>query len=233
MASRASGRNHTWRAARLRGGASRLACPRRRRSAPGERGNMSGKRKLLIAGAAVAALLVVFFTVVFVRLRREVARIQAVELAEHDLSKIADGAYRGTETFGSVFEVEVTVKDHRIARVEMLRDDGRKYARKAAAILEAVALEQWLEVDAVSGATVTSKVLLNAVNDALLRARRLGGREVRGRRSPGAGSCFAGVAGGGGREEPRPPRAHLRGPVARGAWQECADAPPRGDVAGA
>ena len=129
------------------------------------------KKKIIIGVVAFLGVVVLVFAYNFGQMIREIARVMDAPLAEHDLSRVADGAYAGKTTYmGSAFEVEVKVKDHRVTGIDVLKDDDSEYANNAAAVLANVVEKQTLEVDAVSGATTTSKVLLNAVNDALLRA---------------------------------------------------------------
>ena len=113
--------------------------------------------------------------------------------ASYDLTKIADGTYRGTaqvadngnadndDAFaGYTVTVNVTVADHKIAKVEMVRDEpgeSTSYVKKAvegtkkatgvpAAIVDA----QSTDVDSVSGATFTSTAIKAATDSALQAA---------------------------------------------------------------
>jgi uncharacterized protein with FMN-binding domain len=133
----------------------------------------TGRKRIIIGAVVFLGVVIVVFAYNFGQMIREIGRVMDAPLAQHDLSLVADGAYPGETTYmGSAFEVEVKVKDHRVTGIDVLKDDGREYSKKAAAVLVNVIEKQSLEVDAVSGATTTSKVLLNAVNDALLRARQ-------------------------------------------------------------
>ena len=134
-----------------------------------------GSRRLLYRdlsfGLVPAVVLIVFALVMILLVRREINRVLETSLAEHDLSAIPDGAHEGTEAYlGKVFALAVEVKAGRIERIQVRSDDGREYSTKARSVLAKVVEAQSLEVDAATGATVTSKVFLNAVNDALTRA---------------------------------------------------------------
>ena len=132
---------------------------------------MRSRTKTFIRPVALAACLAAGSSCIVLRVGREVGRVRRTPLGEHDLARAADGSYRGATTFmGSDFEVEVTLKGHRIERIVVVKDDGRKYVERAAPILDRVLQAQSLDVDAVSGATVTSRVLLIAIDDALRRA---------------------------------------------------------------
>ena len=86
-----------------------------------------------------------------------------------DLARVWDGVYIGKHRYGVFsFKVEVTVSQHRIADIRIIKNSGqKKYAKMAEAVIDRVLRAQSVEVDAVSGATMSSKGLLNAVRDAL------------------------------------------------------------------
>lgn len=88
-----------------------------------------------------------------------------------DMSAIADGNYEGTaEHFGIVYGARVELRGGKIIRMEATRDQGGLYAELARGICTRVAREGKLEVDAISGATTTSRALQHAGVNALERA---------------------------------------------------------------
>ncbi len=83
------------------------------------------------------------------------------------MEKVADGTYLGQSDGGMVqVEVAVTVKNHRIEGIELIRHENGKGAAAEAIISEMVAKNTY-EVDVVSSATISSKTIMNAVNNAL------------------------------------------------------------------
>jgi len=91
-------------------------------------------------------------------------------LAQIDLQKIEDGVYFGSHsTFPVSADVRVSVKDHMIAGIEIVKHTNGQGAA-AEAIPGKVLESQTLQVDCVSGATYSSKVLLKAIENALLGA---------------------------------------------------------------
>lgn len=90
-----------------------------------------------------------------------------------DLAAIPDGTYEGTGEglFGPI-QVSVTVSGGKIAGVQVKsHSDTPDIASEAIrGIPKAMVEEQKIEVDAVSGATFTSKGIIQAVKDALSRA---------------------------------------------------------------
>jgi len=101
-----------------------------------------------------------------VRYRRIISEI---ELNTPNLLQIQDGTFNGY--FDAILvaaNVDVTVENHRI--VEIIINEhyfGRDSAVEAEAVIDDVISTQSLEVDAVAGATNSSRVILNAVQIAL------------------------------------------------------------------
>jgi uncharacterized protein with FMN-binding domain len=91
-------------------------------------------------------------------------------IAEVDLAAIDDGTYTGSySAFPVTAEVSVTVKDHVITGIELLKHDNGQGA-PAEVIPGKVVEAQSLQVDTVSGATHSSLVILKAIENALVGA---------------------------------------------------------------
>lgn len=90
-----------------------------------------------------------------------------VKLSMPELSKIDDGVYRGSaKDFPVLASVEVTVTSGRIAGFTILKHrTGRGKAAEASGAQ--VVEKQTIEIDAVSSATFSSKVILKAGENAL------------------------------------------------------------------
>lgn len=83
-------------------------------------------------------------------------------------SGLPDGACRGYYDGGMVkAEVEVTIAGGAMTDIRILRHDCGK-GKPAEAIVDDVVAAQSLDVDAVAGATYSSKVILKAIELALL-----------------------------------------------------------------
>jgi uncharacterized protein with FMN-binding domain len=105
-----------------------------------------------------------------------IGTVSNLQIGDVDLSRVADGVYEGRYQHSRWdYSVRVSVKDHRITAVSML--DGKKslmgqftnmvtgkYTDELAA---RVASQGTLKVDTVSGATVSQKALLKAIENAL------------------------------------------------------------------
>ena len=95
------------------------------------------------------------------------AKVAALTFDEIDLTKVEDGVYEGQCDTGVVrVRVQVTVRDHRLESIELLEHENGRGA-PAEAILDQMVQEQTTAVDAVSGATCSSKVIRKAVENAL------------------------------------------------------------------
>lgn len=92
-----------------------------------------------------------------------------LEISNVDISSIPDGTYTGVYIATPIeAEVEVTLKNQKITSINLVKhDNGRGQA--AEIIPENVVQAQTLEVDAISGATYSSKVILKAIENALQR----------------------------------------------------------------
>lgn len=89
------------------------------------------------------------------------------------LGELCDGTYSGFAHNMNTAEVEITLVDHRIESVRVIRLDATRFGRPAADSLPArMVREQTPYVDAVSGATEASHTLINATANALNKAPR-------------------------------------------------------------
>ena len=95
------------------------------------------------------------------------AKVAALTFDEIDLTKVDDGVYEGQCDTGVVrARVQVTVRDHRMESIELLEHaNGR--GTPAEVILDQMLQNQTTAVDAVSGATCSSKVIRKAVENAI------------------------------------------------------------------
>ena len=86
-----------------------------------------------------------------------------------DLAGISDGVYKGSCKAVLVSaKVEVMVEDHEIVEIRILEHMGGR-GEKAEMVSRWVIDRQSLKVNAVSGATTSSKVILKAIENALRR----------------------------------------------------------------
>ena len=92
---------------------------------------------------------------------------KALTITTPNYEKLPDGAYRGVYDGGLVrAEVAVTIHAKNIQSVELLQHDHGRGA-EAEKIVDSIVEAQSLEVDVISGATVSSKAILKAAENAL------------------------------------------------------------------
>lgn len=125
------------------------------------------KKKIFILLAVLFCVTAGFLIGAPAVLRKNLTALALEEIPDVDLTEIADGVYTGSCTVLPVSaEVKVTVKDHVITEIGLVRHFNGQGS--AAEILpEKVVEAQSLGVDIVSGATYSSKVILKAVRNAL------------------------------------------------------------------
>lgn len=98
---------------------------------------------------------------------QNLSKLTQMKIEDIDLSEISDGIYEGSyELFPVSVEVAVTIKAHQISKIDLIKHDNGKGAA-AEAITDEVVKAESLQVDAVSGATFSSKVILKAIENAL------------------------------------------------------------------
>lgn len=91
-----------------------------------------------------------------------------VEISNIDLRKIDDGIYNGKFSSGRwTNEVSVAVKDHQITGIEIIKDVTIPKPEWTQQLFNSVIDQQDIDVDVISGATVTCKAYLKAIENAL------------------------------------------------------------------
>lgn len=91
-----------------------------------------------------------------------------IKVGEMNLSKVDDGVYKDTYFYNEALgaTVVVTVIDHKIDTI-VIQEHKTGMGRKAEQIVDRVIEEQSLQVDTVSGATGSSKIILKAIENAI------------------------------------------------------------------
>ena len=103
----------------------------------------------------------------------EVKRMIDLTISDIDPASVADGTYIGEVPFMRyIYRVQVTVKSGKIEDIEVLDNGtGNKYAERALQVIPRMLKKQSPKVDAVTGATVTSKALMRCVEKALNQSK--------------------------------------------------------------
>ena len=124
---------------------------------------MKNKHVQNIAIAVVITLLVSFVVVALL------LRPRTLDIGQVDLNTVEDGTYIGICQNKILFAVvRVEVSGHEIRSIEIL-EHKESYLTQAEMIAHDVLGSQSLEVDAISGATLTSDTVKKAIEDALLQ----------------------------------------------------------------
>jgi len=120
----------------------------------------------------IAVILVVLVVIGFLGFKfvsnKIISDAKALSFEEIDLSQLKDGEYLGNyEIFPVKVSVKTTVLNGKITQIELLEHFNGKGA-PAEKIVDDIIEKQSLQVDAVSGATVSSVAIKKAVEDSLL-----------------------------------------------------------------
>ncbi|PKL26187.1 MAG: FMN-binding domain-containing protein [Spirochaetae bacterium HGW-Spirochaetae-3] len=115
-------------------------------------------------GVRMAALVLLILSVTIVAS----CKMPFIEIGNPDLSLVLDGTWVGYYDAELVkAKVAVVVADHYIESVTILEHDCSSIGEKAESIVNDIVARQSLEVDAVSGATGSSRCILKATEIAL------------------------------------------------------------------
>ena len=121
-------------------------------------------KTLLAIVIVIAVIIISAVAIVSVRMS---GQVKAFDKSGIDLSHVADGVYNGhSETDLVKVDVRVTVADGRIEDIEILKHECGK-GHPADVIVNDMIKDNTVEVDVVSGATMSSEVIKDAVRDAL------------------------------------------------------------------
>ncbi|UCE07720.1 MAG: FMN-binding protein [bacterium] len=121
-------------------------------------------RKIIIISGIIIGILLAMSSVMQYS---QLVHYRSLPVNEIDLSNIDDGYYIGKVDYGFEYEVKVHIKNHKIENIEIIKNRDSFYARLAEGIKHKIIREQKVNIDAVTGATTTSKVLMKAVETAI------------------------------------------------------------------
>ena len=129
---------------------------------------MNQRRKTMLIAVSALVIIALFAGGLYLKSIGDYkAKVNALTFDEIDLTKVVDGVYEGQCDTGVVrARVQVTVRDHRMENIELLEHENGR-GTPAEAILGQMVQEQTTAVDAVSGATCSSKVIRKAVENAI------------------------------------------------------------------
>ena len=127
------------------------------------------KRRILIIAVVLIAVagVVLAAKTALSKMESNLEGLLQLDVMDVDLTLIADGAYTGEYSAAPVSaKVSVTIKDHRIESIELI-EHNHGQGDGAEIIPSIVVDKQTLQIDTISGATYSSKVILKAIEIAL------------------------------------------------------------------
>ena len=137
---------------------------------------MRKARGCLVVLAIVVVVLAIGGGIGWVFLSREHREARSLPLNAVDFSKLVDGTYHGLYEGGMYKwrrnECDVTVANGKVTDIRLTasKDPGKENAG-AEMLYERVIATQSLQVDTISGATLTGKAYLQCVENALLQTQ--------------------------------------------------------------
>lgn len=137
---------------------------------------MKRKGKIGMVIAILAILVVAGLGGAFIFTSGERREGRDLPIAAIDFKSLNDGTYIG-EYEGGRFkmrtnEVQVTVSSGKVTDITILKHKENQSPEFTGKLYDRVIKAQSLQVDTISGATITSKAYLKSVEDALLKAQK-------------------------------------------------------------
>lgn len=125
---------------------------------------MKKKKKVII----ILLCTILFVSIgVSLYLKTLVNDVNSITVSNLNMANITDGIYVGEYSVTPVYvKVEVSVIEHKITSIKIIEHENG-LGSKAEKIVDDVISQQSLGVDAVSGATVSSKCIIKAIESAL------------------------------------------------------------------
>lgn len=127
------------------------------------------KSKVLVVLLCIVAFFVIVFAAMFIFMGSKAKQIENIETV--DVSTVKDGTYSGECDAGLVkVKVKVTVKDKKIDNIELIEHQCGT-GKPAEKMIPEIEKQNTTEVDCVSGATMSSKTIKAAINNALKQGK--------------------------------------------------------------
>lgn len=124
-------------------------------------------KAIVIIAIAIVAIVAVFGISYLVRVNNYQSYVSSLAIGNPPIQHLADGVYEGAcdaDIIGAT--VSVSVANGRIVDVDILEHRTER-GQAAEVIADSIVKEQRVDIDAVSGATNSSKVIQKAVENAL------------------------------------------------------------------
>lgn len=126
------------------------------------------KKKIILITVIVLAVIIIGAIGLFKHIESNLESLADIKIPEINMAEIEDGDYNGSySAFPVAVEVSVTVRDHEIIGIEILKHMNGQ-GTPAEVITDKVIESQSLQVDTVTGATYSSMVILCSIKNSLL-----------------------------------------------------------------
>lgn len=128
---------------------------------------MKKKRNWLWISLSIILVIGLVGSIGFYLINDQLKQLVKTPIGTVDLSLLEDGIYKGEyASFPVSVVLEVTIQNHQMTQIVILKHDNGQ-GKPAEVILSDVIATQSLEVDAIAGATYSSKVILLSLQNAL------------------------------------------------------------------
>ena len=105
---------------------------------------------------------------------QEMISVRQMNIQNVDMASVQDGEYVGSFSYsGFEYSVKTIVNEHKIIDIKILQNRETKHAKRAEGVLTEILKRQTPNVDAISGATTTSKAIMKAVENSLIFKKRI------------------------------------------------------------
>ena len=134
---------------------------------------LKGKRQMLQGKKHSGRLMLIALGVLLIGAMLSGCAETPVAEGRVDPGRLKDGTYEGSyRGWPNMASVQVTIRDNTIVGIEILQHRSWRGGKAEAMIAERIIASQSTKVDAVSGATNSSRVIMNAVQNAIDKAYR-------------------------------------------------------------
>ncbi len=125
------------------------------------------KKIMIIVTTVLLIVIVLFFGIKVYASNLTKEGLKNISYNELSLDEVEDGCYQGYYESGVFVKLEVCVKLNEILKIEIIEHSFSPIGSKASSIVDSIISRQQVEVDSVTGATLSSELIKAAVSNAL------------------------------------------------------------------
>jgi uncharacterized protein with FMN-binding domain len=124
-------------------------------------------KRILYRAAVAVVIAAAVFAMSLNLLNMRLGQLSMLRIENVDLKSVDDGSYLGSyQVLPLMARVKVEIKDHRILNIEIVKHVTGQ-GKAAEAVVRSIIEKQRVDVDAVAGATYSSRIIEKAVERAL------------------------------------------------------------------